>query len=188
MTRKPDELAQAVEQSRSEKGLPPLEQWHPELSGDMDLRITRDGRWLHKGAPIAREAIVKLFSTILRREEDGDYYLVTPVEKWRITVEDTPLLAHTLEAHGSGENRILAVTTNVGEILEISDEHPLEVGAYPDSDEPRPVIYVRHGIEARLVTNAFYELAELVEEREIDGHSQLGVVSHGKFWKIGQSG
>jgi len=188
MSRKPDDLAKAAQQSATGKGLPPLDKWHPELSGDMDLRITRDGAWLYKGEPISREAIVKLFSTILRREQDGHFYLVTPVEKWRIIVDDTPLLAHSVNVHGEGGNQVVSVTTNVGEELEIGPEHPLVVTNYPDSDEPRPVVLVRHGVEARLVTNAFYQLAELVQEDVVDGEALMGVVSHGKFWKIGQGG
>src|SRR5690554_1247947 len=100
MTRKPDELASAVEKNAGGKALPPLDQWNPGLLGDMDLLITRDGSWLFEGKPIGREAIVRLFSTILRKEQDGAYYLVTPVEKWRIAVEDTPLMAHSAEATG----------------------------------------------------------------------------------------
>ncbi|GGC71664.1 DUF1285 domain-containing protein [Marinobacter halophilus] len=188
MSRKPDDIAKSVEQATTPRGLPPLEAWHPELSGDMDLIITRDGQWLYQGAPIAREATVKLFATILRREDDGEYYLVTPVEKWRIKVEDTPLLAHSLVSSGGGEQQVLSVTTNVGEILEIGADHPLVVGSYPGTEEPRPIVQVRHGVEARLVTAAFYDLAERVEERDVQGEAQLGVLSHGKFWKIGQGG
>ncbi|MET4024782.1 hypothetical protein ABIE59_000287 [Marinobacter sp. MBR-99] len=188
MTIKPDDIEQSVKQHSAPKGLPPLHLWHPELSGDMDLVITRDGQWLYQGTPIAREATVKLFSTILRREEDGHHYLITPVEKWRIRVEDTPLLAHSLERKGDGAEQVLSLTTNVGEVLEIGPEHPLEVSRYPGSEEPRPVIKVRHGIEARLVTAAFYELADLVQEQPDNGVIQYGVLSHGKFWKIGQDG
>lgn len=188
MSSKPDDLARSVEPAGTGKGLPPLETWHPELSGDMELTITRDGRWLYQGAPIAREATVKLFSTILRREEDGEYYLVTPVEKWRIRVEDTPLLAHSLVCRGDGEKQVVSVTTNVGEILEIGEAHPLRVGHYPGSEEPRPIVQVRHGLVARLVTAAFYDLASLAEERQVQGETQLGVFSHEKFWKIGLGG
>ncbi|MFO8140919.1 MAG: DUF1285 domain-containing protein [Marinobacter sp.] len=188
MSSKPDDIASSVEQAGSQKGLPPLEKWHPELSGDMDLTITRDGQWLYQGSAIAREATVKLFSTILRREEDGEYYLVTPVEKWRIRVEDTPLLAHSLECRGDGEKQVVSVTTNVGEILEICEQHPLRVGHYPGGEEPRPIVQVRHGLVARLVTAAFYDLVNLAKERQVQGEAQLGVLSHEKFWKIGQGG
>lgn len=186
MSKTPDTLAKELEPLRQTPGLPPLHLWHPDLLGDMDLVIRRDGQWIYRGEPLTREAIVRLFSTILRREDDGEYYLVTPVEKWRIQVEDAPLLAHSLSVEGSGDAQRVLLTTNVGEVLTIGDEHPLEVGQYPDSGEPRPVIHVRHGIEARLVTAAFYDLAELVTEREIDGMTVYGVMSSGKFWKVGQ--
>ncbi|MCM0611982.1 DUF1285 domain-containing protein [Marinobacter sediminum] len=188
MSTNPESLASQIKETVKNPANPPLEQWNPELSGDMDLRISRDGQWIFKGEPLAREAIVRLFSTILRREDDGEYYLVTPVEKWRIQVEDTPLLAHSLQVEGQGDRQVISLTTNVGENLEIGKHHPLEIGTYPGSQEPRPVVWLRHGVEARLVTAAYYDLAEHVVERNEDGHPVLGVFSHGIFYKIGQSG
>lgn len=188
MNQNPEHLVEQVKKTAKNVSQPPLDQWHPELSGDMDLNISRDGQWIHKGKPLAREAIVRLFSTILRREDDGEYYLITPVEKWRIQVEDTPLLAHSFEVSGSGEDQVIRLTTNVGETLEVGNEHPLEVGSYDDSGQPRPVIYVRHGLYARLVTAAYYDLAEHVVEKTIDGSTMFGVFSHEIFYKIGQAG
>ena len=188
MSMKPENLAQQVDETVKNSGNPPLDQWNPALSGDMDLRISRDGQWIFKGEPLAREAIVRLFSTILRREQDGEYYLVTPAEKWRIKVEDAPLLAHSLQVVGEGDRQVISLTTNMGETLEIGQHHSLEVGVYPDSDEPRPIVTVRHGVEARVVTAAYYELAEHVVERNEDGQPVLGVFSHGIFYKIGQGG
>ncbi|WP_298447154.1 DUF1285 domain-containing protein [uncultured Marinobacter sp.] len=188
MSQSPDNIVEQVQKAGKNLSHPPLDKWHPELSGDMDLRISRDGLWIHKGDPIGREAIVKLFSTILRREEDEHYYLVTPVEKWRIQVEDTPLLAHSLTVEGSGEYQVIKLTTNVGETIEVGKDHPLEVGSYGDSDQPRPIVRVRHGVDARLVTAAYYDLAEYVVEQTIDGKPILGVFSHGNFYKIGQGG
>lgn len=185
MSQNPETIASQVEQSANKPGLPPLEQWHPELSGDMDLRVSRDGQWIYKGEPLAREAIVRLFSTILRLEDDGEFYLVTPVEKWRIQVEDAPLLAHSLTLEAEGAEQVIKLTTNVGEVLEIGDDHPLEVGSYAGTDEPRPIIHVRHGVTARLVTAAFYDLAEHVVEREGQAGPELGVFSNGNFYKIG---
>ncbi|MBW0146291.1 DUF1285 domain-containing protein [Marinobacter arenosus] len=188
MSQNPESLAKQVEQIVKNPEQPPLDQWHPELSGDMDLRITRDGQWIHKGEPLAREAIVRLFSTILRREDDGQYYLVTPVEKWRIEVEDTPLLAHSLTVEGEGQDQVITLTTNVGETLEVGEDHPLDVGEYPDSEEPRPVVRVRHGVDARLVTAAFYDLANHVVEQGGADDRMLGVFSRGNFYKIGRGG
>lgn len=189
MTQKPETIAQQVENAQSpDKGLPPLEAWNPELSGDIDIVIARDGQWLYQGKPIAREALVRLFSTILRREEDGEHYLVTPVEKWRITVEDTPLLAHSLDATGEGEAQVLSVTTNTGETVTIGKEHPLYVGTYEGTEEPRPVVALRHGVEARLVTAAYYDLADLVTEQATANSVALGVWSNGNFYKIAAEG
>jgi hypothetical protein len=184
-----DDLAQSLTPShQAPPTRPPIDQWHPPLTGDLDLIIHRDGQWFYEGKAIAREATVRLFSSILRREDDGEFYLVTPVEKWRIRVEDTPLLAHSLAVIGEGEQQVLQLTTNVGETIEVSDSHPLSVGQYPGSHEPRPVIHVAHGVKARLVTAAFYELVNLAQERELAGETVFGVMSHRKFWKIGQSG
>lgn len=189
MSQKPETIAQQVESVQAPgKGLPPLETWNPDLSGDIDIVIARDGQWLYEGKPIGRDAIVRLFSTILRRESDGHHYLVTPVEKWRISVEDTPLLAHSLEVSGDGRDQILSVTTNTGETLVIGEEHPLHVGVYEGTDEPRPVVDVRHGVEARLVTAAYYDLAALVTEESSGADTVIGVWSSGDFYKIAANG
>lgn len=177
-------LEEQVNAALESGSLPPVEKWNPELSGDIDIRIGRDGTWYHEAKPMQREAIPKLFATILRREEDGEYYLITPVEKWRIQVEDTPLLAHTLEVEGDGEQQLLAVTTNVGEKLLLGSEHPLEVGVYQSDGSPRPVVHVRRGLEARLVTAAYYELADLLVERNVNGSPVLGVWSGGEFFEV----
>ncbi|MDI9245434.1 DUF1285 domain-containing protein [Marinobacter sp. CHS3-4] len=184
MSQKPEAIAEQIKSGTGNLSKPPIENWHPELSGDIDIVVNRKGEWVYQGKPIPREAIVRLFSTILRREEDGEFYLVTPVEKWRIQVEDTPLLAHTLVSEGEGKARNLSVTTNVGEVLDIDESHPLSVGTYPDTGEPRPVIKLPHGLEARLVTSAYYDLAELVAAENPDAEAPIGVWSHGNFYKI----
>ncbi|MGP4844074.1 DUF1285 domain-containing protein [Marinobacter sp. 1Y8] len=173
-------------------GRPPIEKWQPELSGDMDLRISREGSWIFKGNPINREAIVKLFATILRREDDGHYYLVTPVEKWRITVEDAPLLAHGLEVMGEDKSQVITLTLNTGETVIVGDTHPLHLGHYPDSEEPRPVVDVLHGVEARLTTAAYYDLAALAVESTDEAandakNGSLGVWSNGIFFKLAEN-
>ncbi|MDC0661805.1 DUF1285 domain-containing protein [Marinobacter sp. SS21] len=167
-----------------EKGLPPIHQWHPPLSGDIDIRVARNGLWIYQGDPMEREAIPRLFSTILRREQDGDHYLVTPVEKWRIVVDDTPLLAHTVEVTGDGQDQQVFVITNMDERVAIDGDHPLTVDHYPDSNEPRPVITIRHGLEARLVTAAYYDLANYVVEMEQGSGIALGIWSHGQFFPM----
>ena len=184
MSQKPETIAEQIGSATGDKTKPPIDQWHPELSGDIDIVVNRHGEWRYQGKQMTREAIVRLFSTILRREEDGHYYLVTPVEKWRIQVEDTPLLAHTLVVEGQGKDRTLSVTTNVGEAVDIDDTHPLSVGAYSDTGAPRPVILMDHGLEARLVTSAYYDLAELIAAEELAPETPMGVWSHGNFYKI----
>jgi hypothetical protein len=173
-----------IETVAETKSKPPLDQWHPELSGDIDIVVNRKGEWLYEGKPMAREAIVRLFSNILRREQDGHYYLVSPVEKWRIQVEDTPLMAHSLKVEGQGDKQALSVTTSVGEVIQIDEAHPLSVGTYPETGEPRPVILLPHGLEARLVTSAYYDLAELIVADEPDPEAPMGVWSHGNFYQI----
>lgn len=185
MTNDPDVLAAQIESATSDdNSLPPLDAWTPDLSGDIDIKIARDGQWLYQGEPLKRDSVTRLFSTILRREEDDEYYLVTPVEKWRIRVEDAPLLAHTLRVSGQGEDQQLSVTTNIGETIAIGENHPLTVGRYSDSDEPRPVVSVRNGITARLTTSAYYDLAELAQEIDFDGTPGFGVWSNGVLFKI----
>ncbi|SFR45407.1 hypothetical protein SAMN05216203_0453 [Marinobacter daqiaonensis] len=187
MSQDPKRLEEQVKAAQVEgKGLPPIEQWNPELSGDIDILIARDGTWFHEGEPMQRETIPRLFSTILRREDDGEYYLVTPVEKWRIQVEDTPFLAHTLEVEGEGEMQLLGVTTNLGEHVVVGADHPLEVGAYDSDSTPRPVVHVRRGLEARLTTAAYYELADLLVEETTDEGKTLGIWSNGQFFEVGQ--
>ncbi|MDO3722260.1 DUF1285 domain-containing protein [Marinobacter sp. chi1] len=188
MSKHSNDLAERVKDAIRDPGRPPLEKWHPPLSGEMDMRIARNGEWVYKGEPIKRESIVRLFASILRREDDGEFYLVTPVEKWRIQVEDTPLLAHSLRAKGEGEEQVLTVETNTGETLTLGSAHTLVVGTYGDSDEPRPVVTVRHGVEARLVTSAFYDLAGYVVERKKVSGEVLGVLSDGVFFEIARGG
>ncbi|HXH02806.1 MAG TPA: DUF1285 domain-containing protein [Candidatus Competibacteraceae bacterium] len=184
MTRKPDLDALAAH-SRG-RGLPPVDAWNPPLSGDMDLRIARDGRWWHEGVPIARPELVRLFASILRRDEDGHYYLLSPVEKWRIRVEDAPFLAVGLEAVGQGQERRLRFITNLEEVIEAGPEHPLRVDIHPDRNEPAPYVHVRGRLWAKLTRSTFLELAELGEEREQDGETLYGVWSGGVFFTLGR--
>ncbi len=160
------------QQAQQLSALPPVAQWQPPLSGDMDMRIARDGTWYHQGGAIRRPAMVKLFSRILKREGD-DYFLVTPVEKWRIVVEDAPFVAidFRLEGgNGAGEcapmpGQALVFTTQVGDEVVLGPENPLWVelratGA-AGSGEPRPYVAVRAGLKALLHRNTYYRLVEL---------------------------
>jgi len=168
-----------------DRPLPPVESWNPSLSGEMDLRIARDGVWHHEGTPIQREALVRLFASILRRDPDDHYYLVTPVEKWRIRVDDAPFLAVRLDATGQGSDQRLTFTTNLGDVVIAGPEHPLAVEYRSPSGEPTPYLHVRGRLWALLTRAVFLELAELGEERSADQGSDYGVWSQGQFFYLG---
>jgi hypothetical protein len=168
------------------KGLPPVHLWNPPFCGDIDMRIARDGSWFYQGTPIGRPAMVRLFSTVIRRDGD-DYFLVTPVEKVGITVDDAPFVAVELIAEGSGEAQVLRFVTNVGDETEAGEEHPMRVEIDPETQEPAPYVHVRTNLEALIHRNVFYQLVELAEPREIDGAKWLGVWSHGHFFPIGRA-
>ena len=158
-----------------------------ETCGDFDIRIARDGTWFYQGSPIRRLPLVKLFASVLRRDDDGAYLLVTPAERGRIVVEDVPFIAVELEATGEGQARDLIFRTNLDEIVTAGPEHPLRVEEAPDG-EPSPYILVRTGLEARLARPVFYELVDLAAEEEIGGEAQFGVWSGGMFFRLGDPG
>lgn len=166
------------------KGPAPVHLWNPDFCGDIDMRIARDGTWFYQGTPIGRKPMVKLFSSIIRRDGD-DYFLVTPVEKVGISVDDAPFVAVTLEVEGQGEHQVLRFTTNVDEQIEAGLEHPLRVVIDPVTQEPAPYLRVRTNLEALVHRNAFYQLVELAVSRPINGKNWLGVWSGGEFFRIG---
>ncbi len=176
-------LDQVAEIAGRTKGLPPVHLWHPAHCGEIDIVIRRDGVWLHEGTPIGREALVRLFSTVLRLDPDG-YHLVTPAEKLRITVEDAPFLAVRLDREGPEDRQALRFTTNVGEVVEAGPEHGLRVESDPDTGEPAPYLHVRRGLEARLTRPVFYELVELAQPRATPDGRVFGVSSNGAWWPV----
>ncbi len=143
---------------------PPLERWHPPLSGDIDILILRDGTWLHEGRPIARPALVRLFSSILRCEEDGHYYLVTPVEKWRIRVEAHPLLVTDVEPVGGKGERRLSATLNTGARVIVGEDHPLFLDPAIGEGEVA-ALSLDHGLSALFSRAAWYRLVDMAEDR-----------------------
>ena len=151
-----DELENTARKRNFES--PPLERWHPPLSGDIDIEIAADGTWFHQGGEIRREALVKLFASILRREDDGDYYLVTPGEKWRIRVVRHPLIAVGIDREGEGDDESLTVTLNTGRQVTVDAGHPLSL------DEDIPVLALDHGLSALFNRNAWYQLVELADD------------------------
>ena len=169
-----------------QKPLPPVDRWQPPLSGDIDLRIARDGTWYHEGVAFQREALVRLFASILRQDEDGAHYLVTPVEKWRIQVDDAPFVAVRLDTDGTGSDQSLRFTTNLGDTVIASTEHPLWVEYRVAGGEPAPYIHIRGRLRALLSRAVFIELAELGKERATPAGRDYGVWSQGQFFCLGQ--
>jgi uncharacterized protein len=173
-----DGVAQSVK-AAGERGLPPVHLWNPPHCGEIDIRIRKDGVWFHEGTPIGREALVRLFSTVLRLDPDG-YHLVTPVEKMRITVEDAPFIAVRVDREGED----LVFQTNVGDTVTAGPDNPIRVTIDAETGEPRPYVHVRRGLEALIARAVFYELAELAVERA----GVWGVRSGGAFFPIAGSG
>lgn len=147
---------------RGQSRLPPVERWHPELCGDIDIFIDSDGRWFHEGSPIVRETLTQLFASILRREADGDYYLVTPAEKMRIQVADVPFVAVDAEAGGAGAEQTVIFTLNTGRVVPLDTSHPLVVTG--SAEAPRPYLNLEHGLAARLGRPVYYRLVDLAVE------------------------
>jgi len=174
-------LAELQREAAMGRRLPPVERWNPSHCGDIDIRIARDGTWFHQGTPIGRKELVRLFSTILRKD-GGDYVLVTPAEKMRIRVEDAPFLAVLVDIQGKGRDQVLTFTTNVGDQVVAGSEHPIRVEIDPATEEPAPYVHVRGGLEAKIARPVYYELANLA----VPDGARFGVWSGGMFFPIGR--
>jgi hypothetical protein len=167
-------------------GLPPVDQWNPAHCGDSAMRILADGSWLHEGSPIGRMALVRLFSTILRGEEDGSHVLVTPVEKLTIAVDDAPFVAVEVTVEGTGHDRRLAFRTNVGDVVVAGPDHPLRVE--DRGHGTHPYLRVRGRLEALVARPVYYELANLALDEEPGPAGAAGLWSGGVFFPLGESG
>ena len=174
-----------AEKAAGGRGLPPVHLWNPPFCGDIDMRIAGDGTWFYMNSPIGRKPLVKLFASVLRREADGRYWLVTPAERGRIGVEDVPFLAVALTVEGEGRDQQLIFRTNLDEFVTAAADNPLRVETAA-SGEPAPYILVRDGLEARLARPVFYELVELGTEERIGETTQFGVWSKGAFFRLGE--
>ena len=163
-----------------ERRLPPVDQWHPDHCGDSGMRILSDGSWLHQGRPIERPAMVRLFSTIIRREPDGGFVLVTPVEKLTVQVDSTPFVAVEMHSEGSGRERRIAFRLNTDDAIVLGPDHPLRIDHGQHGPSPR--LLVRGGLEAALARPVYYELAELALA---EGNDPPGVWSDGAFFAMG---
>ncbi len=174
-----ESLASSARAAATGRGLPPVETWNPPFCGDLDIRIARDGTWFYLGTPIGRIELVKLFSTIIRRDGD-DYFLVTPVEKVGITVEDAPFVAVDFERVGDD----LRFETNVGDFAVAGADHPIRVVRDPETGEPSPYVLVRRNLEALIDRKSFYRLVDIGETASHDGVDWFGVRSGGRFFPI----
>ncbi len=164
---------------------PPVHLWNPEFCGDIDMRIAADGRWYYMGSPIGRPAMVKLFSSILRYDDDGCFYLVTPVEKVRIQVEDAPLIVTHMSVHKIDGQQQLHFKTHVDDAIIASQAHPIVVRYPKGDDEPRPYLLARAKLEARLHRNVFYQLVELAQSYVKHGVEHVYVESCGAHFDLG---
>lgn len=169
---------------KKNRGSPPVHLWNPPFCGDLDMEIKADGTWFYLGTPIGRQALVNLFSSVLRKDEDGHTYLVTPVEKVRIRVVDVHFVGVDLIISQRDGERILSFQTNIGEITEIGEEHPLRFEIAGEHDELKPYFHVRGRLDALVNRATMYELVELGEEIEIDGKQMFAVKSGGSFFPI----
>ena len=153
--------------------------------GDFDLRIGRDGTWYYQGSPIARKPLVKLFSSVLSRDASGDYWLITPVERGRIAVDDAPFTAVEWQAEGEGRDQVLRFRTNIDDWVAADSAHPIRVEHDRRSGEPRPYILVRDDLEALILRSVFYQLVEAAVEHRVGDRVHLGVWSRGVFFPLG---
>jgi len=189
-------MAQKVEQERrgldaiaggareaARRGPPPVHLWNPPFCGDLDMRIASDGTWFYLKTPIGRPALVKLFASVLKREGDK-YFLVTPVEKCGIVVEDAPFLAVELRVEQVEHGQLLHFRTNVDEWVACGREHALRFEPEPETGGLKPYLHVRRDLWAKVTRALFYDLVELGEERDVEGQRMFGVASAGEFFAM----
>lgn len=169
---------------KPDRGLPPVDKWHPPFCGDIDMEIRRDGTWFYMGTPIGRMPLVKLFASVLRKDEDGKTYLVTPVEKVGIRVEDAPFLAVEMSADTTRSQQVLTFRTQTGDLVEAGPDNPLRFETTGGNDGVKPYVLVRGRLEALLARPVMYELVALGEELEIDGQMTYAVRSKGAVFAI----
>lgn len=170
--------------ARAGKGAPPVEKWNPPFCADIDMEIRSDGSWWYMGTPINRMPLVQLFSSVLRKDEDGRTYLVTPVEKVGIRVADAHFLAVEMAVTGSGESQVLTFRTNVGDVVEAGPEHPLRFMEDEATGGIKPYLAVRGRLEALVTRSVTYDLLELGEETTINGRKVIAVRSGGAVFPI----
>ncbi len=176
----PDNLTEVMKTAGIRPGAP-----EGEAIGHFDITIAKDGSWYYRGTPIRRVELCKLFATVLRRENDGSYWLVTPVERGRIEVEDAPFTAVEMDVQGTGGDQILRFRTNLDHMVDAGADHPIRVQSDDETGEPRPYLAVRDGLEALILRPVYYEMVARAVERQLEGRRMLGVWSGGCFFAIG---
>jgi hypothetical protein len=165
------------------KGPPPVELWNPPFCGDLDMRISTDGTWFYLKTPIGRPALVKLFASVLKREGDS-YFLVTPVEKCGITVDDAPFLAVELKVENGADGRTLHFRTNVDDWVTCGPQHALRFEPETGTGGLKPYLHVRRDLWAKVTRALFFDLVEIGEERDVEGKAMFGVSSMGMFFPM----
>jgi uncharacterized protein len=171
---------------RENKGPPPVERWNPPFCGDIDMRIAADGTWFYQKTPIGRLALVKLFASVLKREGDK-YFLVTPVEKVGIIVDDAPFLAVEMNTSAGGDGRALQFRTNVDDWIAVGPGHALRFELQPETGGLKPYLHVRRDLWAKVTRALFYDLVALGEERDVAGKAMFGVFSQGEFFAMAEA-
>lgn len=166
------------------KGMPPVDKWNPDFCGDLDMEIKADGTWFYMGTPIGRHALVKLFSSVLRKDEDGKTYLVTPVERIGIRVEDAHFIAVEMNASEVAGQQVITLRTNMDDVIEVGAENPLRFLIVEENEGVKPYVRVRGRLEAVLARPVMYELISYGEEIEVDGKLMFAVRSKGEIFPI----
>ena len=178
----------AAQTNGKDKGPPPVERWNPPFCGDIDMEIRSDGTWFYMGSPIGRQPLVRLFSTVLRKDEDGRTYLVTPVEKLGIRVVDAPFVAVEMNVSEREGERVITFRTNVGDIVEAGPEHPLRFVVHGENNELKPYLHLRGRLEALVSRAVMYDLVALGETVDVDGVSMFVLRSGGQVFPVMPAG
>ena len=178
-----ESIAASARAAAKGRGIPPVHLWNPPHCGDLDIRIARDGTWFYMGTPIGRPELVRLFSTILRKDGDS-YVLVTPVEKVGITVDDAPFVAVDFEVEGSGQAQALTFTTNVADTVKAGPDAPIRIERDPKTGEPSPYVRIRANLDALIDRKSFYRLVDIGTSEIYEGKDWFGFWSGGQFFQI----
>ena len=177
-------IFQSILEAQKDNKLPPVEKWDPPLCENVDMRISRDGKWYFKNSLISREKMIKLFSTVIRYDADGFYYLVTPVEKIKLQVEDKPFVIKTYSKERIKNKEVYIFQTNVDEVVTLGEANPLRVVVDKDTKEPSPYLLIRKNLEGLISRNVFYQL---VEEASLNQkNNELEITSNGNTFSLGK--